>query len=164
MAFARPPAYMPRMTHAADSRPTAPGAAAGVTEAMIGRLVRAFYAKVRQDPVLSPIFDRVVGDWDDHLGKLTDFWSSVILKTGRFNGAPMAAHARLPGLGEAHFARWLALFRDTAAEVCPPQAAALFVARAEMIAQSLQLGLAASRGDLPPAGSGGRRTLAAGTE
>jgi hemoglobin len=128
----------------------APGAAVGVTEEMIEGLVHAFYGKVRRDPAIGPIFNRVVDDWDHHLAKLCDFWSSVMLMTGRFKGAPMAVHTRLDGIRPTHFARWLHLFRETAAETCPPDAAALFVAKAEMIGQSLQLGIAASRGELPP--------------
>jgi len=62
----------------------------------------------------------------------------------------MVAHTRIGGVRPTHFARWLHLWCETAAEVCPPEAAALFVAKAEMIAQSLQLGIAASRGELPP--------------
>ncbi|MFC3068150.1 group III truncated hemoglobin [Phenylobacterium soli] len=128
----------------------APGTAAGVTEDMIQGLVHAFYAKVRKDPALGPIFNAVIVDWNEHLAKLCDFWSSVLLMTGRFHGAPMAAHVRLPDARATHFARWLHLFRETAAETCPPEAAALFVSRAEIIAQSLQLGIAAHRGELPP--------------
>lgn len=75
-----------------------PGVAVGVTEEMIHAVVHAFYAKVRRDPALGPIFARVIGDtWDTHLAKMCDFWSSVLLMTGRFKGTPMAAHARLPG-------------------------------------------------------------------
>ena len=128
----------------------APGAAAGVTEPMIRDLVHAFYAKVREDPALGPIFNREVADWDEHLAKLCDFWSAVTLMTGRFKGAPMAVHARVPDIRPTHFARWLHIFRQTAEEVCPPPAAALFAAKSEMIGQSLQLGIAASRGELPP--------------
>ena len=128
-----------------------PGVAVGVTEAMIHELVHAFYAKVRIDPALGPIFNRVIGDgWDEHLAKLCDFWSSVLLMTGRFKGAPMPAHIRLAEIRPTHFARWLHLFRQTAEQLCPPEAAALFVAKSEMIGQSLQLGIAASRGELPP--------------
>ena len=127
-----------------------PGVAAGVTEQMIHELVHGFYGKIRRDPALGPIFNRVVGDWDEHLAKMCDFWSSVLLMTGRFKGTPMAAHARIPDIRPTHFARWLHVFQQTAAEVCPPEAAALFVAKSEMIAQSLQLGIAASRGELPP--------------
>ncbi len=129
-----------------------PGVAVGVTEQMIHDLVHGFYGKIRADPALGPIFNRVVVDWDEHLAKMCDFWSSVLLMTGRFKGTPMAAHARIPDLRATHFARWLHVFRQTTAEVCPPQAAALFVAKSVMIAQSLQLGIAAGRGELPPVG------------
>jgi hemoglobin len=134
-----------------------PGVAAGVTEQMIHDLVHGFYGKIRADPALGPIFNRMVGDWDEHLAKMCDFWSSVLLMTGRFKGTPMAAHARIPDIRPTHFARWLHVFQQTAVEVCPPQAAALFVAKSEMIAQSLQLGIATSRGELPPV-SGEART------
>lgn len=138
----------------------APGSHVGVTEAMIHEQVHRFYDKVRADPALSPIFNRVIPAeaWPEHLAKMCDFWSSVLLMTGRFHGAPMPAHIRIGDVRPTHFARWLHLFRQTAAEVCPPEAAALFVAKAEMIAQSLQLGIAASRGELPPV----RRTAASG--
>ena len=131
-----------------------PGEGAGVTEGMIHDLVHAFYARVRADPALGPIFNLVIGnEWDRHLAKLCDFWSSVLLMTGRFKGVPMVAHARLSDIRPTHFARWLHLFRQTAEQVCPPEAAALFVAKSEIIAQSLQLGIAVSHGEIPPLGA-----------
>lgn len=156
------------MSAAEPLRPAAarvgPGVPAGVTEAMIHDLVHAFYGKIRTDPALGPVFNRVIGDgWDVHLAKMCDFWSSVLLMTGRFKGAPMVAHARIAEIRPTHFARWLHLFRQTAEELCPPAGAALFVAKSEMIAQSLQLGIAASRGELPPvrgAGAGEGRPQA----
>jgi hemoglobin len=129
----------------------APGVAVGISEPMIRELVRAFYARVRLDPQLGPIFNREVDDWDAHLAKLGDFWSSVMLMTGRFKGRPMAAHAAVGDITPAHFAYWLELFAQTAGEVCPPAAAELFAARARTIGQSLQMGLAIGRGE-PPAG------------
>jgi hemoglobin len=128
----------------------APGVAAGVTEPMIRELVHAFYGRVRQDLVLGPIFNREVEDWDAHLAKLCDFWSSVLLMTGRFKGRPMAAHAGVDDITPAHFVHWLELFARTAEQVCPPAAAQLFAARARTIGQSLQMGLAIHRGE-PPA-------------
>ena len=126
-----------------------PGVEVGVTEEVIHRQVHTFYATVRHDPALGPIFDRAIDDWDGHLAKMCDFWSSVLLMTGRFKGSPMAAHARIPEIRSTHFARWLHLFAQTAHAVCPPAAAELFIAKSEMIGQSLQLGLAASRGENP---------------
>jgi len=134
-----------------ESRPAGPGAAVGVDEDLIRQVVHGFYARARVDPLIGPVFARVPdAEWAAHLAKLCDFWSSVLLATRRFAGRPMQAHAAIPQLAPGHFVRWLELFGETAREVCPPDAAALFVARAEMIAESLQLGLAASRGESPP--------------
>lgn len=85
------------------------------TEDEIARLVRAFYAAVRDDPALGPIFGRHVSNWDAHLGKMFDFWSSVLLGTARYRGTPMVAHGTLPGLDGELFRRWLDLFHATTA-------------------------------------------------
>jgi hemoglobin len=138
-----------RSSSAAGAERLGPGAAAGVDEAMIQALVPAFYARVRQDPELGPVFEREVDDWDEHLAKLVDFWSSVLLATGRFQGQPMAVHVRVGDIGPQHFARWLALFESTAAQLWPTEAAALVTAKARQIGESLQLGIAVSRGELP---------------
>ena len=120
-----------------------------VTEEAIRRQVHTFYGRVRQDPVLGPVFNEAVEDWDEHLAKLCDFWSSVLLATGRFHGSPMAAHAQRPAIDDEHFALWLDLFATTAREVCSPAAAALFVEKSQIIGRSLRLGLAVSRGVMP---------------
>ncbi|MBX9588186.1 MAG: group III truncated hemoglobin [Hyphomonadaceae bacterium] len=127
--------------------PEAPGISAGVTEPLIQDLVHAFYASVRVDPLLGPVFNSAIGDWDAHLAKLCAFWSSVTLMSGRYKGTPMKVHAELPQISAEHFARWLALFHSTALDVCPRDAARLFIDRAERIAQSLQLGIALHRGE-----------------
>ncbi|HMA14164.1 MAG TPA: group III truncated hemoglobin [Kiloniellaceae bacterium] len=119
-------------------RPTHPG----LNEAVVRALVFAFYDRVRADETLGPIFERVVaGRWDEHLAKMCDFWSSVALATGRYQGRPLAAHLRLKEVRPEHFERWLRLFRETAAEVCPGEVAVFFIDRAERIAESFQLGM-----------------------
>lgn len=132
-----------------DPHPRAPGIGAGITEAMIRNLVHAFYARVRGDPVLGPIFNTRVEDWPAHLEKLCAFWSSVMLMSGRYKGTPMRAHAELPEIVPEHFQRWLALFQVTVRATCPDAAARQFVDRSERIAQSLQLGIALHRGEVP---------------
>ncbi|MFN4088081.1 MAG: group III truncated hemoglobin [Alphaproteobacteria bacterium] len=117
----------------------------GIDEAMIARLVHGFYARVRADVLLGPVFTARIGDWPLHLERMCAFWSSVALLTGRYHGQPMRAHAPLP-VDAAHFDRWLALFEATARELCPPPAAAHFIDRARRIAESLELGIAAGRG------------------
>lgn len=138
---------------AAVARRQAFAAASPVTEEMIRELVHAFYAKIRKDPALGPIFNRVIAeaDWPAHLAKMCDFWSSVTLMSGRFKGTPMQAHVQIGELRPTHFARWLHLFEQTAQEVCPPEAAAIFVAKSQMIAKSLQMGLHLARGDFDAA-------------
>lgn len=130
-----------------DPHPKAPGTAVGITEPMIRTLVETFYARVQVDPLLAPVFNRAIEDWDAHIGKLCRFWSSVTLMTGGYKGTPMQVHASLREITPAHFERWLALFRLTAVRTCPPDAAAVFVDRADRIAESLQLGIALHRGD-----------------
>jgi len=117
----------------------------GITEAMIARLVHAFYDKVRADEVLAPIFDARIHDWAPHLAQMCAFWSSVALMTGRYHGTPMVKHMPLP-VDAAHFDRWLALFEQTAHEICPGEAEAHFVERARRIAASLELGVANANG------------------
>src|ERR1051326_1757842 len=103
-----------------------------ITEPGIVALVHRFYGKARQDAVIGPGFNAAVADWDEHLGKLHDFWSSVMLTTGRYKGNPMAAHMRQP-IEPGFFDRWQALWRETAAEIFAAPVAARFVAKAERI-------------------------------
>lgn len=117
----------------------------GIDEAMIDHLVRAFYARVRRDPLLGPIFESRIDDWEPHLERMCAFWSSVALMSGRYHGQPMERHLELP-VDARHFDRWLALFAATAEEVCPPAAARHFIERAERIAASLELGIAVGDG------------------
>ena len=119
----------------------------GIDAAMIERLVRTFYAGARHDPLIGPIFERHVRDWEAHFARMCDFWSSVALMNGRYHGQPMAAHLPLP-IDTPHFNRWLELFAQAAQEVCPPAAAAHFIERAHRIADSLELGIAAQRGEI----------------
>ena len=119
-----------------------------ITEPAIAALVDRFYGKARQDPLIGPVFNNAVHDWDEHLHKLRDFWSSVMLTTGRYKGNPMAAHMKHP-IEPGFFERWLALWRDTAGELFKPAPAAEFRAKAERIAESLKLALFYRPGAIP---------------
>jgi hemoglobin len=111
-----------------------------IDEAGIRNLVDCFYAKVRRDPTIGPVFERAVDDWDAHLATLSNFWSSVMLTSGRYKGNPMAVHMRQP-IEPRHFERWLEMWGETAAEAFESDAAAQFAAKAERIAASLKLAL-----------------------
>lgn len=141
---------------AARRRLNAPGNLAGIDEATIHRVVHAFYERIRADAILGPIFEGAIAGpaWPHHLSKMVDFWSSVLLATGRYDGRPMPAHIRLSTgegapLDATHFARWLGLFRQTLSETVTPDAAVLFADRAEKIAESFQMGIRFHRGEMP---------------
>jgi hemoglobin len=111
-----------------------------IDEPGIAALVAGFYGRAREDAVLGPVFDAAIDDWDHHLARLTDFWSSVTLSTGRYKGNPFGAHRPL-GLQPAMFDRWLELWRETAREVFEAPVAESFIRKAELIASSLRMGL-----------------------
>ncbi len=128
--------------------------AIGIDAAFISDLVDRFYAAVRDDALLGPIFAERIADWPMHLGRMKAFWSSVLHNSGTYSGSPMQKHLAIPGLDATHFERWLALFRATLDDLARDPAAAPHVEeRARMIATSLlnaivinRDGLAAARG------------------
>lgn len=112
-----------------------------MTEQQLSDLVHEFYRKVREDAVLGPVFNPIP-DWPAHLERMAEFWSSVMLGSGRYKGNPMAAHLKHKAAIEpSMFERWLGLWRETALEMFDPDAAIALVSKAERIAESLQLGL-----------------------
>lgn len=116
---------------------------AELTETALAAFLDAFYARVRRDPLIGPVFAGKIPDeaWPRHLATIHDFWSSVLLKTGRYKGNPFARHLGVAGIDPAHFARWLGLFEETAGEMFEPGIAAALVERAHRIGDSLKAGL-----------------------
>jgi hemoglobin len=83
------------------------------TEDDVRLLVDTFYAGIREDALLNPIFADVAQvDWAHHLPRMYAFWNGIILGKPGYAGAPFAAHFNLP-VGREHFVRWLELFRST---------------------------------------------------
>lgn len=113
-----------------------------IRESDLGPLVDAFYARVRGDAALGPIFNDAIHDWPDHLKKLTAFWSSVMLASGRYKGQPVAAHMKHKArITPELFDRWLLLWKETTDDLMTPKAAAALQAKAAQIAESLQLAM-----------------------
>jgi hemoglobin len=111
-------------------------------EAMIEGLVRRFYSRVRADAELGPIFASVIGDdWEPHLRIMMDFWSSLMLRTGRYSGQPLRKHLPLKQVRPEHFDRWLELFRESCAEIEDARVRPAFIDKAERIAESFKLGM-----------------------
>lgn len=125
----------------------------GINASFIDHIVEAFYAKIREDNLLGPIFAERVSDWPPHLARMKAFWRSVLHNSGEFSGNPMLKHLAIPGLHLEHFERWLNLFYKTLREAeSHPAATELVGARARMIADSLFTAITMRRDGL----SGGR--------
>ncbi len=108
------------------------------SEEQIKELVDCFYSRVRQDELLGPVFAGAIGDhWEEHLTKMSDFWSTVVLASRRYKGNPMQVHINLPRLNQEHFDRWLALWRVTTSELLDQAHAQVFVKKAEFMAERL---------------------------
>jgi len=113
-----------------------------ITEAQLETLVPRFYERVRDDALIGPVFDTAIADWEIHLEKLTAFWSSVMLTSGRYKGNPVAAHMQHLGtITPPMFDRWLDLWAEVTNELLPPASAAALQGKAGRIAESLKLAL-----------------------
>lgn len=110
----------------------------------ISELVDRFYAKVRLDAEIGPIFNATIDDWPAHLSLLKNFWSTVLLTERSYKGDPLSKHLPLL-LDPPHFSRWLALFEETAREVMQPEHADLILDKAHRIAQNFQAAIAYHR-------------------
>lgn len=110
------------------------------TEEEITWMVHAFYARIREDALLGPIFASRISDWDHHLAKMVDFWSSALRGTARYRGTPMPRHVALPGLEAGLFRHWLTLFHQTTGELANEAMRVRADELAGRIAQSLWYG------------------------
>lgn len=116
--------------------------AVGIDEAFISVLVEDFYALIRKDNILGPVFAERITDWPHHLARMKAFWRSVLHKSGEFSGNPMVKHIAIPKIGMPEFAHWLKLLAETLEGMgAAPDARALVTTRAEMIAESLLMGI-----------------------
>ncbi|GLQ92484.1 group III truncated hemoglobin [Dyella acidisoli] len=107
----------------------------------IALLVDCFYAKIRVDPLLGPVFNAAVHDWEEHKRTLTSFWCSVALQANSYRGNPMAVHRMQPGIRAEHFERWLSLWKTTTRELLDESDAKLMLEHADRIGRSLRLGM-----------------------
>lgn len=131
----------------------------GITRQDIRALIEPFYARVRADADLGPIFHAKIGetdaDWLPHLEKIENFWANVMLHERAYQGNPLLKHAAVREIQPAHFERWLDLFEQTAVEVLPEGKAAAFTILARRIGRSLSMGIEVMRSEHPPAAHAG---------
>ncbi|MPZ37171.1 MAG: preprotein translocase subunit TatC [Rhizobiales bacterium] len=116
----------------------------GLSAAVIDELVAAFYAKMRQDALLGPVFADILGeDWDAHLEKVAAFWRYTTRLDRTYHARDfMPAHMKHPQIQASLLPRWLLLFRQTARDVCRKEAADQLIDIAERMAESIAMSLA----------------------
>ena len=120
-----------------------------VTPDQIAQVVPKFYAKVREHPVLGPVFFAIISLddtlWRDHESKITDFWCNSLLNEKRYVGNPMLVHTGISALKPHHFAIWLGIFDQTLTQTLSVKDAQDWSLLAHRIGRGLRLGVDAAR-------------------
>ena len=84
-------------------------------------LVRAFYQRAFEDPIIGFIFVDVAKlDLEAHVPQITSFWETILLGAQSYSGGAFRPHAELHAkvtLREGHFERWLQLWFGTVDEL-----------------------------------------------
>ena len=115
--------------------------------AAVRHFVEVFYAAVREDAVLGPVFARIIADadWEHHFEVMTDFWSAVAFDGPSFRGNPMIKHAMIRDIKAEHFKRWLEIFEPVARACWSTEIADLLIFRAHQLAPALLRGVSVAR-------------------
>ena len=112
------------------------------------KLIKPFYADVRQHEILGPIFNAQIQDWPAHLEKIADFWALQAGGKSRYRGGFARAHMGL-GLRPEHFQNWIALWEFNNARALPSPEAGELNALAHELGRRL---FAMTQGQNPQAG------------
>jgi hemoglobin len=104
------------------------------------RLVRAFYGRALEDPLIGWLFVDVAKlDLEAHVPVIASFWETILLGGRSYAGGAFAPHAALhqrAPLRAAHFERWLVLWRATVDELFAGERAELAKAHAARVAHA----------------------------
>lgn len=105
----------------------------------IFRVVDDFYTRIQNDSVLQVPF-RSVGDWPEHIQRLTHFWWV------RFGGKPYLFNHYNPvakhffaGFNRELLTRWLSIFHETLQTHLTPEQAALWKLVSERMGEALSI-------------------------
>jgi hemoglobin len=118
----------------------------------VSELVHLFYAQIRKDNFLGPIFNGMIQEerWPEHLEKLTDFWETNLFGIPKFKGNPVVAHLKTDAMvqerfkdliDQRHFEHWLALWERTVNENFVGERAERAVQAAKRMSVGQQLAL-----------------------
>lgn len=120
-----------------------------ITAEEIDTVVRTFYARVREDGTLAPVFFQSIPPepdlWVEHEAKIAAFWRNAILFERSYDGNPQRVHVERKAVEPEHFAIWLNLFDEVLKEKLPPELANGWSALAHRIGRGLKMGIEHSR-------------------
>ncbi len=120
-----------------------------ITADEIDTVVTEFYARVREDETLAPVFFQSLPPlpkvWMEHEEKIAAFWRNAILFERSYSGNPQKVHGEREAVEPEHFAVWLALFDEVLKEKLHPEQAAAWSNLAHRIGRGLKMGVVQSR-------------------
>jgi hemoglobin len=127
--------------HAPPPNPPPPDGATALFERLggregVSRLVKWFYARVRFEPDLEPIFNANVPRWSEHLEVLIDFWCTQAGGPSTYRGG-LGKHARLD-LKPEHFETWLRVWEQNCTDLLEPREAGEMIGLARALAIKMQ--------------------------
>ena len=118
----------------------------------VSLLVTTFYSKVRKEPLLGPIFNGIITDWETHLELLTDFWETNLFFKRKYFGNPMHAHIEVDKkvggtINELHFGKWINLWHETIDELFEGETANIAKNRARNMGTFIHLNVFNARNE-----------------
>lgn len=102
----------------------------------LSRLIKWFYAKVRYEPELEPIFKAHVHSWPEHIRVIIDFWAGMTGGPSTYRSG-MGRHFRMK-LQPAHFDMWLKVWDQNNRDLLPEREAGEMIALGHNLADDLQ--------------------------
>jgi hemoglobin len=116
----------------------------------IALLVQTFYTKIRADAEIGFYFNEMIADWEEHSGKLTDFWEMNLFAIRKYNGNPIEAHNKVDehfngSITSNEFGIWLNLWFATIDELYEGENADILKRRARKMSSFLYLNIFENR-------------------
>ncbi|MCO4824361.1 MAG: group III truncated hemoglobin [Amylibacter sp.] len=116
-----------------------------LTRRQIETVVKHFYARVRVDKTLGPLFIGILSNdpeiWRVHEAKIANFWANAILHERSYDGNPMLVHSGISAIEPSMFTNWLALFDQTLSDELPSDLALQWSTLAHRIGRGLRFGV-----------------------
>ena len=102
----------------------------------LAKLLRYFYADVRQHQLIGPIFNKQISDWPEHLELIGNFWTRLTGGPSNYSGNVPGKHILL-GLSPIHFQAWLKLWEFNCRNYLKPREAEEMIELAHDIGRRL---------------------------